>query len=108
MAKNSMPKNFTEKMDWMDWKATLIDILNYQPGRNGVPLNYVIRENFAAIVRTNTKFLDSYVDRTPLTGRVFNSNASKIHSYILRLISENAVSKHKILTHKDADYGLVG
>ena len=67
MAKNSIPKKFTEKMEWMDWKATIINFLKYQPGRNGVPLKYVIRENFATIIRTNTKFLDDYVEKNPLT-----------------------------------------
>ena len=67
MANNSMTKNFTEKMEWMDWKSTLINFLKSQPGRNGVPLNYVIRYNVAAIIQTNTNFIDCYVDRTPLT-----------------------------------------
>ena len=63
----------------MDWKATLINFLKYQPGRNGVLLKYFIRDNVASIVRTNTNFIDDYVDRTPLTGRVFNTNESKVH-----------------------------
>ena len=88
-----MPKNFTEKIECMDWKVTLINFLKYQPGGNGVPLNYVIRGNVSAIVRTNINFLDDYVDRTPLSGRVFNADASKVHSYIARLISENAVAE---------------
>ena len=73
-------------MEWMDWKATLIYFLKYQPGRNGVPLNYVIREKIYAIVRTNKNFIDDYVDRKPLTGRVFNDNFNKcvdIKSYEL-------------------------
>ena len=87
-AKNSTPKKFTEKMEWMDWKATIINFLKYKPGRNGVTLNYVTRERIDAIAQTNTNFLDDYVDRTPLTGRVFNANASKVPSYIVRFISE--------------------
>ena len=83
MANKSIPKNFTENMEWMYWKATVINFLKSQPGKNGVPLDYVIRDNVVAIVRTNTKFIDDYVDRNPLTGRVFNSDASKLHSYIV-------------------------
>ena len=79
MEKSYMPKNFTEKMEWMDWKANLIHFLKHQPGRNGVPLNYFIRDNVATIVRTNTNFLDDYVDKTPLYGRVFDTDASKVH-----------------------------
>ena len=73
-----------------------------------MPLNYIIRDNVANIVLTNTKFIDDYVDRKPLTGRVFNDNASKVHSYIVRLISENAVAEQNLLPHKYAADGLVG
>ena len=44
---------------------------------------------------------------SPLTGRVFNADASKVHLYIIRLISENTVAEQKILPHKDADDGRV-
>ena len=74
-----MPNNFTENIECMDWKATLMNFLRYQPGRNGVSLKYVIRNNVAVIVQTNTNFLDDYVDRTPLTGQVFNDNVTKVH-----------------------------
>ena len=70
-------------------------------------LNYVIRDNVSAIIWTNTNFLDDYVDRTPLTGKVFNANASKVPSYIVRFISEYTVSKQKLPYHKDADNGCV-
>ena len=63
-------------MDWMDWKSTLLHFLKSGPGSNGVPLNYFIRDNVSDIVQTNTNFLDDYVDRTPLTGRDFNADAS--------------------------------
>ena len=82
-----MPKNFTENMEWMDWKATLINALKSQPGRIVVPLNCVIRDKVAAVFLTSTNFLDDYVDRTPLTGRLFNSDASKVHPHIVLLIS---------------------
>ena len=59
------------------------------------------------MVSTNTKFLDNYVDSTPFTGRVFNSNASKVHSYIALLISENSVAEQKLLPNKDGADRLV-
>ena len=97
-----MPNNFTENMEWMDCKVTLINFLKYQPGNNGVPLSYVIREIVATIVQTTMNFLDDYVDRTPLTGKVLNADASRVNLYIARLISENEVAKKKLLPHKDA------
>ena len=48
---NSIPNNFTENMEWMDWKVTLIKFNKYLPGNNGLPLNYVIIYNIAAIFR---------------------------------------------------------
>ena len=107
MAKNSMPKNFTDKMEWTDWKSTLVNFLKSQPGRNGVPLNYVVRDNVAGVTRQNANFLDDYVDKTPITGRVFTTDASKVHSYIVRLISENSVAEQKILPYKDSSDGRV-
>ena len=100
-------KNFTEKLEWMDWKATLINFIKSQLGRNGVPLKYVIRDNVATIVRTNKNFIGDYVDRTPLTGIVFNADASKEHSYIFRLIPGNKVTEQKLIPHKDAADGRV-
>ena len=82
MVNKYMPKNFTENREFMDWKATLINILKSQPGRNSNPLNYVIRDKVSAIILTNTNFIDDYVDRTPLTGKVFNADVSKVHLYI--------------------------
>ena len=102
-----MLKKFTEKIEWMDWKATLINLLTYQSVRNGVPLNHVISDNVVPILWTNTNLLDDSVDRNALIGRVFNANASKVPSYIVRFISEYTVSKHKLPYHKDADNGCV-
>ena len=100
-----MPNKFTENMEWMDWKVTLIKSLKYQPGRNGATLNYVIRDNFDAIVQTKTNFIYDYVDMTPITGIVFNDDASKVYLYIDRLIYEIAVPAQKLLPHKDATDG---
>ena len=68
MAKNFMPNIFTEKMEWMDWKATLANFLKSQPGRNGSPLNYVVRNNQGTVIRNNSNLLDDYSDRATLTG----------------------------------------
>lgn len=101
MTKTTMPKNFTEKMKWIDWKVTLINFLKSQVGRNGVPLSYVVRENVTPLVRNNASFLDDYVDRAPLHGRIFSTDTVKVHAFITRLISENSVAEQKILPLKD-------
>ena len=76
---NAMPKSSTKKMEWMDRKSTLVIFIKSQPGINGVPLNYVVRDNEATITRPNANFLENYVDRTLLTGRAVYSNTSKVH-----------------------------
>ena len=101
MAKNTMPKTFADKMKWFEQKVTLINFLNSQTRRNGVPLNYVLCGNFNPIKRNNPNFLDDYTDRTPVQGEVFIHDAAKVHSYIIRLISYNTVAEQKILPHQD-------
>ena len=107
MAKKTMPKPFTEKMKWADWKVTFINFLKTQPGRNGVPLNYVVRNNEGPINRNNVNFLDDYVDQCLIQGRAFLIDSAKVHSYILRLILDNPVAEQKILPHKDRNNGRV-
>ena len=83
---NTMPKSSTKKMEWMDRKSTLVIFMKLQPGRNGVPLNYVVRDNEAPITRPNANSLENYINRTLLTGIVVYSDASKVNSYIFQLI----------------------
>ena len=71
MAKNAWPKSFAEKMDWMDWRSTLVEFLKSQSVRNRVPLSYVVRYNETTITRPSANFLDDYVNSTLLTGRYF-------------------------------------
>ena len=101
MAKNTMPKTFADKMKWSEWKVILINFLKSHTGRNGFPLNYVLCGNANPITRNNPNVLDDYTDRTPLQGNVFIHDAAKVHSYIIRLISENNVAEQNILPHQD-------
>ena len=108
MLKTALPKCFTEKMKWMDWKTTFIGFLRTQPGRNGVPLSYVICDNTNPITnRTNADFLDDYVDQAPLTGTAFIMDRLKVHMLIVRFISEHTVAEQKILPFKDQADGRV-
>ena len=104
MAKSARPETFTEKMKWSDWKVTLLNFLKSQPGRNGVPLSYVIRDGTIAQPKTNN-FLDGYASSAPLTRRAFDHDASKVHSYIIPFISENNVAEQKVLPYKDDNNG---
>ena len=79
----------------------LINFLKSHLGRNGVPLNYSVHDNFNPIVSNNTNLLDDYYNRTLLQGRVFTHDASKFHLYIISLISENTVDEQKIFPYND-------
>ena len=71
MSDNVKPVRFTEKVNWDEWKPTFANFLNTIPGRNGVPLKYVIRDNDNPIVDPNADMLQDYVNRAPLTERSF-------------------------------------
>ena len=108
MLETALPKSFTEKMKWIDWKTTLIGFLCTQPGRNGVPLSYIVRDNANPITtRTNADFLDDYVDQAPLTGTAFIMDRLKVHTLIVRFILEHTVAEQKILPIKDQADGRV-
>ena len=59
------------------------------------------------MVRNNSNFLDDYVDQAPLQGRVFISDAVKIHTFLARLLTGNTVTEKKILPHNDEANGRV-
>ena len=105
MLKTAMPKQFKDDIKWEDWKTTFVNFLRTQPGRNGVPLSYVIRDSPAAIIQTNANFLDDYIDRAPIIGNAFNIDKVKVHALLIRLISENPVAEQKVLPIKDQSDG---
>ena len=42
MAESAKPDKFTKDSKWSDWTITLHNYLKCIPGRDGIPLNYVI------------------------------------------------------------------
>ena len=51
-----------------------------QPGRNGVLLKYVIRDDQNPIIQANVEFLDNYVDQAPLNGDTYASGDNEVHT----------------------------
>ena len=84
---------------------TLVNFLKSQPGHNGVPLNYVIRDDNIVRLHVHDNSLDRYAANAPLQGRVFDHDVSKVHSYNIRFISENNVTEQKLLPFKDDNNG---
>ena len=83
------PKEFTKDMKWDDWVTTLIEYLNQVPGRNGVPLKYVIRDNDIPDPTPKPNFLEEYVAMAPLTGEAYIADSTEVLSIINKLIVGN-------------------
>ena len=71
MANNTMHKIFTDKMNWIEWKVTLIKFFKSHPRRNVVPLRYAVRDHVNSIARNNPNLLDEYYNRNLLQGNFF-------------------------------------
>jgi hypothetical protein len=91
------PSQFTDKTKWSDWLPTLRNFLRAIPGRNGVPLSYIIRDdNIMPRDEPHASFLDDYIDLAPLEGVVFITDAAEVHTYIVKFIAENDTAESKI------------
>ena len=93
MAKTAKSKQLTQHMKWLDWIDSFVNFLLSQPGRNGVPLSYIMKSNIAPFIRINAHFLDDYVDQAPLTDEVFALVASDVHTHLVSFITENTTAE---------------
>ena len=95
------PRHFTNDSKWDEWKPTLLNFLRSIPGRNGVPLSYICREEDAPAVTYdhNIDFIDNYVLMAPITGDAFTIDAAEVHTYITRFMAGNTVAETKMLPH---------
>jgi hypothetical protein len=90
------PEQFTSKLKWIDWVPTFQNFLRAIPSRNGVPLNYVIKEEPIVIRQNYNNFLDEYIDKAPLDGPAFVIDSAEVHTYIVKFISGNDTAESKI------------
>ena len=44
-------------------------------------------------------FIDEYVEKAPLVGQAFTTDAADLHTYIVRFTSVNTVSEVKMVAH---------
>ncbi len=94
------PATFTSKTKWEDWEPSFVNFLRSIPGRNGIPLNYVIRENDAPLNIPNVDFLTHYANMAPLHGDAFDTDSTEVHTYLVNFISgNNETAEAKILPH---------
>ena len=99
------PEAFTEKMKWEEWNPIFLNFLRAIPGRDGIPLKYVVRENEAPVHIIDIDFIDDYVNRAPLHGDAFNNDAQEVSTYITNFMSGNQVAESKLLAHADEHNG---
>ena len=105
VSETAKPQQFTEKTKWLDWAPVFINFLKCLPGRHGIPLVYVIRENDDAIIDATADMLTDYVNRAPLDGEAFDADASEVHTYIVNFIAGNEAAESKILANADRNNG---
>ena len=89
LADAAKPEKFTKEMIWEDWANTFTNYLRAFPGRDGVPLQYVIRKDDAPDPSPNEDFLDDYIFNAPLTGGSFLIDSSEVHTHLINLIAQN-------------------
>ena len=99
------PANFTNKTKWDDWEPSFVNFLRSIPGRNGVPLNYVIREHDNPSNEPGSDFLTHYANMAPLNGDAFDTDATEVHTYLVNFISGNETAEAKILPHANTRNG---
>ena len=71
------------------------------PERDGVPLKYIIWENYLPDLTPNKDFLDDYVNNAILVGESFTIDAAEVHTFIFNLISHNEESESVIKVYED-------
>ena len=89
LASAAKPEKFTKELLWEDWANTFVNYLRTIPGRNGVPLQYIVRDNEMADPTPNEDFLDDYIKNAPLTGEAFIIDANEVHTHLINLIAHN-------------------
>ena len=105
VASAAIPKDFGKDTKWDDWSPTFWNYLNAIPGRDGIPLSYIIRDNDDQDHTPNTNFLDDYVMAAPLAGASYEMDARKVHAFIQTRIMGNDEAEAAIKPHETANDG---
>lgn len=99
------PEKFTNETKWEDWSITFLGYLRSLPGRDGVPLKYVCRNNPNPDPTPHQDFLDNYVSMAPLAGKAFTIDAVTVHTLLLNFITGNTVAESKVQAHQAENNG---
>ena len=90
----------TKQVKWRDWAPTFINYAREIPGRDGIPLTYIIRANDRPDLTPNKDFFYDYVNNATLMGVAFTIDAAEVHSFIVNLIAQNKEAQSVIKVHE--------
>ena len=96
LADAAKPDKFKDSAKWEDWKPTFLNYLRSIPGRDGVPLKYVCRDDTEPMPVVHDDFLDDYVSMAPLRGDSFAIDTAQVHTFLLNFVSGNDTAEAKI------------
>lgn len=96
LASASEPEKFKSSTKWNDWKPTFLNYLKAIPGRDRIPLSYVVRENEEPDYTPKQDFLEEYVLTAPLIGDAFEIDTSEVRTYLMKYITGNETAEATI------------
>jgi hypothetical protein len=99
------PAKFTSETKWADWAPSFMNYLRTIPGRDGVPLRYVCRDNEMLDPTPNTDFINDYVNMAPLEGKAYAIDSADVHTYIVNFVAGNETAEAKIQSYGDQNDG---
>ena len=99
------PETFTSLTKWTDWYPTFRNYLREIPGRNGVPLAYIIRGNIPPDRTPHNDFIEEYVRTAPLHGEAYTMDNSRVATIIRGLIVGNETAETKVQSNADQQNG---
>ena len=99
IAEAAKPAKFTLKTKWDDWNPSFQNFLRSIPGKDGVPLKYICRDNDMPDPTPHVDFLEDYVAMAPLTGEAYAVDVAEVHTYLVNFIAGNTTAESKIQMH---------
>ena len=83
------PNDFDNNVKWDDWYPTFANCIRLIPGRDGVPLSYVIRDNAEPDPTPQEDYLDEYVNMALLGGSTYINDNQKVFVLLNKFIVGN-------------------
>ncbi|CAJ1939808.1 unnamed protein product [Cylindrotheca closterium] len=89
MSQQALPQDFTNDVQWEDWCPTFENYLRTIPGRDGVPLSYIVRMNDTGMLTLHEDFLEIYINMAPHVGEAYVMDNAKVLVLLSKFIVGN-------------------